>query len=618
MDRNQATGLILMSLLVLVYFQFFAPDPRPAEQQEPQPIEQTQPAQEQQQATASQEPTIPDSVAEARNRAQYGSFASLAQGEAQEVVLENNLVRITLSSKGAQVKEVFLKEFLTYDKQPLYLVDEESSQQSWVLNTNNGPIDLTSLYYQADGGNQTIATQDSIAVSFTGQLESGKAIRHHYYLKDDSYELGYRLQLDGLDSETNRQDIAFSWNKKVRKLEQNLKESREKTTVNFYDVDGDFDYVSPTSTDREEEAPGAALKWVAVKQKFFTTAIIADASFRQGRMATEINPDDTTIVKNAEIAMSIPQNENNELSFRYYFGPNNYQILKKITPGFSKNIDLGWPVISWFNKFLIIPIFSFLENYISNYGIIILILVLIIKLLLSPLSYKSYVSMAKTKVLKPELDLIKEKYPDDMQKQQSEQMQLYSKVGINPLSGCIPLVLQMPILLAMFSFFPNSIELRQESFLWAHDLSTYDSVLNLPFTIPFYGSHVSLFTLLMTASTIMITATNSQMSTVQGPMKTMQYMMPVMFLFFLNSYSSGLTFYYFVANLVTYGQQVVIRKFVDEDKIKAILEENKKKNVNKKKSKFQQRLEDAMKASQDNKNTPDTDKDKSAKKPRKR
>jgi YidC/Oxa1 family membrane protein insertase len=285
--------------------------------------------------------------------------------------------------------------------------------------------------------------------------------------------------------------------------------------------------------------------------------------------------------------------------FTFFFGPNNYQILKKIAPGFSNNVYLGWGIFSWFNKFLIIPIFNFLENYIANYGIIIMILVLIIKIMLSPLSYKSYVSMAKTKVLKPELDIIREKHEGDMQKIQAEQMQLYQKVGINPLSGCIPMLLQLPILLAMFNFFPNSIELRQESFLWADDLSTYDSIMNLPFHIPAYGSHVSLFTLLMTASTILYTWSNSQMTTIQGPMKTIQYVMPIMFLFFLNSYSSGLTFYYFVSNIVTFGQQAIIRKFVDEDKIRAVLEENKKRNVNKKKSKFQQRLEEAMKTSEE-------------------
>lgn len=227
-------------------------------------------------------------------------------------------------------------------------------------------------------------------------------------------------------------------------------------------------------------------------------------------------------------------------------------------------------------------------------------MVFILRLFLAPLTYKSHMGMAKMRVMKPELDEIKAKHGDDMTKAQQEQMALYQKVGINPLSGCIPMLLQMPILFAMFYFFPNSIELRQEAFLWADDLSTYDSILNLPFTIPFYGDHVSLFTLLMTASTLLYTWSNSQMTTVQGPMKTVQYVMPITFLFFLNSYSAGLTFYYFVSNLVSFGQMALFRKLIDEDKIKQTLDENRKKNANKKKGSFQQRLEDAMKAQQNN------------------
>ena len=289
---------------------------------------------------------------------------------------------------------------------------------------------------------------------------------------------------------------------------------------------------------------------------------------------------------------------------RYYYGPNKLNILNKVAPGFKKNLYLGWPVVRWINQYVIITAFTFLEKYIGSYGLIIIILVLIIKTILLPLTYKSHMSMAKTKALKPELDELKEKYGDDMQKMQSEQMKLYQQVGVNPLSGCIPMLLQMPILFAMFQFIPFAVELRHKSFLWAKDLSTYDSVLNLPFEIPFYGDHVSLFTILMTVSTILYTWANSQSTAqLQGPMKTMQYFMPVIFMFVLNSFPAGLTFYYFVSNIVSFGQIAIIRKFVDEDKIRAILDENKKKNKNKKKSKFQSRLEDAMKASENSKKT---------------
>ena len=341
-----------------------------------------------------------------------------------------------------------------------------------------------------------------------------------------------------------------------------------------------------------------ATSWVSFRQKFFTSAIISATPFTNGQVSSYTNFEDTTSVKNMAMSMTLPYADfiGNNSTFKFYYGPNNYAILKDVAPDFSENVELGWSVLSWINKFAIIPIFHFLEQYISNYGVIIIIMVIILRIVLAPLTYKSHMGMAKMRVMKPELDELKAKHGDDAQKAQQEQMALYQKVGINPLSGCIPMLLQMPILFAMFYFFPNSIELRQESFLWATDLSTYDSIWDLPFDIPFYGDHVSLFTLLMTASTILYTWSNSQMTTVQGPMKSLQYIMPIMFLFFLNSYSSGLTFYYFVSNIVSFGQIALFRKFIDEDKIKKVLDENRKKNVNKKKSSFQQKLEEAMRA----------------------
>ncbi len=358
------------------------------------------------------------------------------------------------------------------------------------------------------------------------------------------------------------------------------------------------DDLSATSTDKEEDTFVEAT-WVSFRQKFFTSAIVYEKGFATGSVSSVIDLDDTTSVKDVTMNLSISKADliGGNTDFKFYYGPNNYAILKNVTSDFGENVEFGWAILSWINEFAIYPIFHFLEKFISNYGIIILIMVIILKLVLSPLTYTSHMGMAKMRVLKPELDEIKERNGDDATKAQQEQMALYKQVGINPLSGCIPMVLQMPILFAMFYFFPNLIDLRQESFLWAHDLSTYDSIWNLPFTIPFYGDHVSLFTLLMTASTILYTWSNSQMTAnVQGPMKTLQYLMPIMFLFFLNSYSSGLTFYYFVSNIVSFGQIALFRKLIDEDKIKAILEENRKKNANKKKSSFQQRIEDAMKA----------------------
>lgn len=596
MDKNQLTGLLLVSILVFAYFHFFAPEPLPREVHESEVVQQ-EPAE-----TASTEVSAvmeeSDSLKQLEQVRKYGDFAQAAQGNAADVVLENEDIKITFSTQGAVVKSILLKDYLTYDKQPLYLLDENSSQMDYFIETNNGPINLSNLYFESNAADVQVIEGDSATVVFTLSLASGQTVEKIYTLGGTGFELYQRIAFNGID--LRNKGINFQWHNKIKRQEEHMNLARNVTTVNYYLSGDGFDNLSETSTSKEEVKPTLPAEWVAIKQKFFTAGIVATNAFRSVEVSTEVDPNDSNTVKTAEVRLEIPFVEGeNAVAVKYFFGPNNYKILKDVAPDFSKNIKLGWGPLSWINKFLIIPIFHFLEAYITNYGIIIFILVFIIKLLLSPLSYKSYVSMAKTKVLKPELDEIKAKHGDDMQKAQTEQMQLYQKVGINPLSGCIPMLLQMPILIAMFYFFPNSIELRQEAFLWAKDLSTYDSIINLPFTIPFYGSHVSLFCLLMTASQILYTWSNSQMTTIQGPMKTMQYIMPVAFLFFLNSFPAGLTFYYFVSNLFTFGQQAVIKKFIDEDKIRAILEENKKRNANKKKSKFQLRLEEAMKASQE-------------------
>ena len=304
-----------------------------------------------------------------------------------------------------------------------------------------------------------------------------------------------------------------------------------------------------------------------------------------------------TKVKTLSATFSLPYDRKPSQSYgmRFYFGPNHYQTLKKIDDlNLEKLIPLGWGIFGWVNRFLVIPTFNFLDSFNINYGIIILLLTILVRILILPLTYGSFKSQAKMKVLAPEMAEINEKFKDDAMKKQQEVMSLYRKAGVNPLGGCIPGLLQLPILIAMFRFFPSSIELRQQSFLWATDLSTYDSILNLPFTIPFYGDHVSLFTLLMTVSTLIYTRMNMQMTAATNPqMKWMMYLMPIMFLGFFNNYSAGLSYYYFLSNIIGFGQQYLFKAFLDENKIHAQIQENKKKPV--KKSSFQQRLEQMSK-----------------------
>jgi YidC/Oxa1 family membrane protein insertase len=389
-------------------------------------------------------------------------------------------------------------------------------------------------------------------------------------------------------------------------MEKDLSDTRKNTTITYYLPDNDdFDNLTEGSNGTEKEVLENPVKWVSIKEKFFLASFISTGkNFTSGEVETTFNPDDTGYVKKANIKLNIPKESlaTGQPDFKFYFGPNDYQDIGKVTQQFTKNVYLGWPPVYWINKFVIFPVFHFLTKFIGNYGLIIIILVILLKLVLFPLSYKSFLSMAKMRVLKPELDEIKERVGEDMTKVQQEQMKLYQQVGVNPISGCIPVLLQMPILFAMFYLFPASIELRQQPFLWAEDLSTYDSVINFGFAIPFLGSHISLFTVIMTVSTLVYTWQNNQISSVTGPMKTMSYVMPIIFFFVLNSFSAGLTFYYTVSTLITFAQQAVIKRFIDEDKIRAIMEENRKKNAagGGKKSKFMSKLEEAMKASEEN------------------
>ncbi len=597
MDRNQIIGLVVMLVFITVYFQFFAPEP---------PIEE--PANTEQQIASNQSidinqvqdevTALSDSAKSRLNEMKYGLFSGKADGNEKIVKIETDDLIVQFSTKGGTVKEVIVKGFKDFRGNPLVLLDAEHAAQHFYVGHLSKNIDLSSLYFDTNSQSSIVSAKDSTLIRFNLALAAGQSITYEYQIPGSGYEIGMKVTQSGMASILDN-NITFKWDQKMNRVEKDFKDARNRSTVKYRTTEGDVEELSATSTEKEEESFENKTTWVSFRQKFFTAAIISDNTFESGKVSSVIDFNDSTSVKDVSMDLKLSYSDfiANNTSFNFYYGPNNYAYLKNVTADFGENVELGWSILAWINKFAIIPIFHFLEKYISNYGVIIIIMVFILKLVLSPLTYTSHMGMAKMRVLKPELDEIKAKHGDDMQKAQQEQMALYQKVGINPLSGCIPMVLQMPILFAMFYFFPNSIELRQESFLWAHDLSTYDSILNLSFNIPFYGDHVSLFTLLMTASTILYTWSNSQMTaSVQGPMKTLQYVMPIMFLFFLNSYSSGLTFYYFVSNIVSFGQIALFRKLIDEDKIKNILEENRKKNVNKTKSSFQQRLEDAMKA----------------------
>jgi YidC/Oxa1 family membrane protein insertase len=606
MDRSQITGLILLAILFTVYYAFFLPEPAPrippgtAQEELVRPDTETRRAPEFIGPTDTPGRVDRDTLHLQEQQIRYGIFAPALEGERREIVIENEVMRVSFNSQGGEVQRVELKGFEAYGGHPLVLIDENSSIFESFLNVDGRQVDIAQLFFTTDAQNQVLQNGDTAVVTFTMNLAQGRTITRRYVMDDQSYQIRGQINLSGFEGIITDNRLTYRWTDRIRLQDRRIEEVRAKTTINYY-AGGSFDDLKENS-ELEEERVTTPVKWAAFKQKFFTAAIIADGHFNSGHFRTVMDRQDTTTVKVAEMMLEMPltTDEGNSLGYRYYFGPNNFKILKRVEDSFERNIYLGWPPVNFINRYLIIPVFHFLERYVANYGIIILLLTIFIRIIISPLTYKSHLSMAKTKILKPELDTIKEKYKDDAQKAQSEQMQLYSKAGVNPLSGCIPMLLQMPILFAMFYFFPNSIELRHESFLWADDLSTYDSIIswsgNIPILSTLYGNHVSLFTILMTLSTILYTWSNNQLTSVQGPMKTMGYFMPVIFMFVLNSFSAALTYYYFLSNIISFVQQAIIKRFVNEDKIKVIMEENKLKYKTGKKSKFQVKLEEAMKA----------------------
>jgi len=604
MDKNSIIGLSLIGLLIVGYTIYTQPSKEELEalklkRDSVAAVEAKERAEiaatVQYEDTAKESPVIDTAQVEAlladRKKEQYGEFSAAIEGVEQILTLENNLIKIDVSSKGGRIKGIELKNYKTWDGRPVVLMSGDSSVFNLTLSAGNRIINTQDLYFQASGsrGNKK-------NISMRLPAGDGKYIEYIYTLADDSYLFDYKINIVGMQDviAANASYINLDWKESLTRKENSLENERASATIYYRFSEEDVDYLSETSD--EKESLKTRVKWIAFKQHFFTVALIADDAFDSPVVETFTDKNSEN-VKNMSASFSLPydRKETQTYGMRFYAGPNHYQTLKKIDDlNLEKIIPLGWGIFGWVNKFLVIPTFNFLNGFNLNYGIIILILTILVRIILLPLTYGSFKSQAKMKVLQPEMTEINEKFKDDAMKKQQEIMGLYKKAGVNPLGGCIPGLLQMPILIAMFRFFPSSIELRQESFLWATDLSTFDNILDLPFKIPFYGDHVSLFTLLMTVSTIIYTRVNMQMTTATNPqMKWMMYLMPIFFLGFFNNYSSGLSYYYFLSNMFGFGQQYIFKYFLDEDAIHRQIQENKKKPV--KKSGFQQRLEDMAK-----------------------
>lgn len=548
--------------------------------------------------------TLTDSAKAERLKSAYGAFSPAANGEQELITLENDKFIIKLTTLGGRVYSVRLKDYQTYDSLPLMLFDGDTNVFKLNIPHANRNISTGDLYFQPTGDPIVVTGTDSASISMRAMADNGGYIEYVYKLYGNKYLVDFDINFVGLNGivDNSADKIKFDWAARIPRQEKSLSNERLATSVYYKILGDDVDNVSESSDDKEEtldEKP----RWIAFKQQFFTSVIISKDGFATGaNVHSKYTEEHTDYVKDLSANFSLPYQSADKVSYdlALFYGPMHYQTLKKYKLDMEDMLPLGWGIFGWINKFAVIPVFNFLDGFNMNYGIIILILTILLKLILLPIAYKSYMSSAKMKVLKPEIAELNKQYEgkEAMEKQQAL-MALYRKAGVNPLAGCVPALLQMPILIAMFRFFPSSIELRQQSFLWATDLSSYDSIYDLPFTIPFYGDHVSLFTLLMTVTTIIYTRMNSNMMGGGGSdamaqqMKWMMYLMPIMFLGFFNSYAAGLSYYYFLANIITFSQQFIFTKLVNEKAILAKIEENKKKP--KKESGFQKKLEEMAK-----------------------
>ena len=598
-DKNSLTGFVLMFLILLVFNFFFLPTNEEIEKEvNSNPIELK--TSQNQEIDENSNIINQESSYSKINKSDFGVFSESSFAKDEEIVLENEKIKLVISNKGGQIKSVVIKEgpnqkkYTTYTGEELEIFNSDSSVFN--LNFSTGiSINTKDLFFKPIFYN-TSENQNSVTMRLS--IDSIHYVDFNYRINDD-YLVDFNINLNRMDeiipNELNYMNL--EWQMKTPQTEKS-KSNQDMYTGIYYQFladQDDIDYLGYTTAEDEEQLSNK-LSWVAFQQQFFSSILVSKSGLENASLYSEKN-ENSKYIKNLSAKFELPynHNRNEQIDFQFYFGPNHYKQLQSYNSKFEEIIPLGWGIFGWVNKYIIINIFDFLSKFFTNYGLIIFILTVIIKLALSPFTYKAYLSQAKMKVLKPEIDKMTEKHKGkDPMKVQQETMNLYRKAGVNPMGGCLPMLFQFPILIAMFRFFPASIELRSEAFLWADDLSAYDSIYDLPFEIPFYGDHISLFTLLMTISTLLYTRMNSQMASGQmAQMKWMMYLMPIMFLGFFNNYAAGLSYYYFLANMFTFSQQYFMKKFIDEDAILRQLEENKKKP--KKKSNFQKKLEEMQK-----------------------
>jgi len=603
MDRNTFTGLFLIMLIVFGSFYLMKPS---AEQIKKEQLAQHQDSIKRHQikdaevAAVKKAADTSKTIAQQADTSHLKGFDAATIGAQKFVTIENEDLRIQLSTHGGRIYSVQLKKFKTFNGQPLVLFTGDQNHFGLNFIADNKNINTNNLYFTSSTPQLSVAAKDSGSVTMRLTYSPTQYLDYVYTLNGTGYKVGFTVKQTGLANVIpNSNTINIDWSASLPNQEKDIDQERRYTAAYYKTTDNTVDDLSATKDD-SLTISNIKTQWISFKAHFFSSVLLAKDAFSKASIAESTDTSEHNIVKEMKTSVMLAQSSNGTFPMSFYFEPNEFHMLQAEGYSLEKQIDLGFGPLKYINRFATLPVFDFLKQFNWNYGLIILALTVILKLVLSPLTYKSYLSMAKMRVLKPEMDEIKAKVGEDNPTLlQQEYLKLYKKAGVNPLGGCLPLLIQMPIVFAFFRFFPSLFELRGQSFLWMHDLSTYDSVVTFSH-IPVLGDHISLMCLLMTISTLIYTYFNNQISGATGQMKYIGYVTPIIFLATLNSYPSGLNYYYFLANMLTFLQQYLIRFMVDDKKIHAQIQENKKKpeDTKKKKSGFQARMDEMMKQKQ--------------------
>lgn len=605
MDRNAITGLVLITVLTLVYFTFFSPDMEQPPAKDPAAVADTMQAPvgtdsmsgDTPPAVVTQEMDAEarDSVDNLRLQREFSDFYLAAEGEAKELTVTTEKLTVNLSTEGGKITSAFLNEYQTHDSLPLPIIQNHPNNdwyfQFFFQGAETKTIKSSDLYFEPDqaGGLLEVAADDSLVLRMVARIDEERYVEQVYTFYGDEYHVGYDIGFQGLEDRLGRYaSYELNWTSYLPKTELSIDNMRQKSTVAY--KQGESVEKMSISEDREEESVPTPVDWISFKSQFFSHIVIPDKSFSSASMAM-VTPPTETINRVMTANMKVDWQRSNDIQndFRIYLGPNEYYTLNSYKVDLEEEMDMGWWIISYINIGTTY-IFKFLEGFISNYGIIVILLAILIRTLVLPLTFKSFLGMAKMRVLNQsdEMKALDEKYKEDPQKLQMAKMSVYREMGVSPLGGCLPMLFSYPFLIALFFFFPQSVELRQQSFLWANDLSTYDSIISWSTDIPLissvYGNHVSLFTLLMAISTFFYTyyQQKSQPTQANPAMKYIAYILPVFLLVFLNNYASGLSLYYLTSNLLSIGQNFVIRQFIDDEKLLKDMRDSQKKGKKKK------------------------------------